>query len=248
MALPKQLMHPELMVIGDSLAQGCRSLTVSAPLCAQSWSARVAASQQWPFVTPDFPRPILFDLEYEVRHLGELINVAPTHVVVGGFVTRIVENLRAWLLNNRESQHVCFDNLGLAGAKISDLLQRSATSCNEYIQRQFPNGATGSVHVPIQTIGDLHIAINGRFTLNPSQDPAYDQFTPIDWVRSRLPKRLFVQIGHNHGLYGIGADAKNCRFDGDDQNKKTFRESFEQLAGELGKLPRDVETIVVCLL
>jgi hypothetical protein len=248
MSLPQQMMHPELMVIGDSLAQGCRSLTVNAALCQQSWAARVAASQKWQFATPDFPRSILFDLEYEVRHLGELVNVAPSAITVGGFVTRIIENMRAWLMNKRESRHICFDNLGLAGAKISDVLERTAASSDDYVRKQFPNGAAGSVHLPIHTIGDLHIAINGRFTLNPSQDPVYEQFTPMEWVRQRLPKRLFVQIGHNHGLYSIGADGKNVPFDGTDQNGKTFLESFQQLADELGKLPNDVKKIVCCLL
>jgi hypothetical protein len=68
----------------------------------------------------------------------------------------------------------------------------------------------------------------------------------MEWVRQRLPRRLFVQIGHNHGLYSIGADAKNVPFDGIDQNGKTFRESFEALAKQLGDLPGDVQQIV-CL-
>ena len=49
--------NPELMIIGDSIAQGCRSLTVNRAYCAQSWAARVAQEQDWDFVTPDFPRP-----------------------------------------------------------------------------------------------------------------------------------------------------------------------------------------------
>jgi hypothetical protein len=35
------------------------------------------------------------------------------------------------------------------------------------------------------TLGDLHLAINGRFTLNPSQGPAFHDFTPLAWVRAR---------------------------------------------------------------
>ena len=58
-----------LMIIGDSLAQGCRSLSVTKESCAQSWAARVAQQQSWRFVTPDFPIPVLFDLENEVRRL-----------------------------------------------------------------------------------------------------------------------------------------------------------------------------------
>jgi hypothetical protein len=60
------------MSIGDSLAQGCRSLTVKESFCEQSWPARVAEAQKWEFVTPDFPRPVLFDLEEEIRRLDTL--------------------------------------------------------------------------------------------------------------------------------------------------------------------------------
>jgi len=60
------------MVIGDSLAQGCRSLSVKADYCAQSCGARIAAAQKWEFITPDFPREVLYDLEKEIRLLDTL--------------------------------------------------------------------------------------------------------------------------------------------------------------------------------
>ena len=37
-----------------------------------TWAARVAEEQGWDFIPPDFPRPILFDLEQEVRRLDTL--------------------------------------------------------------------------------------------------------------------------------------------------------------------------------
>jgi hypothetical protein len=55
--------HPTLMAIGDSLAQGCGSLSVAADCCAQCWPARIAQTKDFEFVAPDLPRPILFDLE-----------------------------------------------------------------------------------------------------------------------------------------------------------------------------------------
>src|SRR6266849_2046327 len=124
--------NPELMIIGDSLAQGCRSLSVTKASCEQSWAARIAQEQAWEFVTPDFPRPILFNLEDEVRRLDTL--------------TLSVENF--------------------AFKGIVELT---------------PRGADTPLHA--DSLGDLHRAINGRFTLNPSADPAFNDFTPLDWVR-----------------------------------------------------------------
>lgn len=106
---------PELMIIGDSLAQGCRSLTVNQSVCQQSWAARIAEEQGWQFVTPDLPRPILFDLEDEIRRLDTL-TLSVNNFRFQGIENRIRSNLQAWLQNAKESAFSCFDNLGLSGA------------------------------------------------------------------------------------------------------------------------------------
>jgi hypothetical protein len=242
-------MCPELMTIGDSLAQGCRSLTINAAFCKQSWSARIANAQGWQFRTPDFPRPILYDLEQEIRLLADLIQIAPSEIRFQGMIGRFLQNLRAWLSNHRESNSLCFDNLGLAGAQPYDLYTRTAGTSEAKIAAICPNGtATSSVRIP--DIGTLHLAINGRFVLNPSQDPNFADMTPIKWVQARLPKRLFVQIGHNNGLYSIGADADPAKlnFTKPNENGDDFFDSFRIIAEALASLPRDVQCIVVVLL
>jgi hypothetical protein len=172
-----QPLRPKLMIIGDSLAQGCRSLTVKADYCAQSWSARVARSQGWPFLTPDFPRPILFDLEAEVRRLDTL-TISIDRLRFEDFESRLRENLRDWLVNARESSAPFFDNLGLSGAKVFDLYTRTAASSAAEIAALTPQGAASQI--TLDQIGELDLAINGRFTLNPAQDPAFDHFTSLD--------------------------------------------------------------------
>ena len=121
------------MVIGDSLAQGCRSLSVKADYCAQSWAARIAAAQKWEFITPDFPREVLFDLEKEIRLLDTL-SVSLDKLTFSNAVSRIQANLRAWLDQPGGSQHLCFDNLGLTGAAIYDLYTRTSANSAEYIR------------------------------------------------------------------------------------------------------------------
>jgi hypothetical protein len=42
-------------------------------------------------------------------------------------------------------------------------------------------------------IADLHVAINARFTLNPSQEPNFANFTQLEWVRARV-----LNVGFAH--------------------------------------------------
>src|SRR5438105_4887547 len=174
--------RPALMVIGDSLAQGCRSLTVNADFCAQSWPARIAEEQGWEFLTPDFGQPVLFDLEEEVRGLPRL-TLSVVNLRFEGFFDRVRDNLDTWLANNRESDAACFDNLGLSSAKIKDLYSRTAATSADKIAELVPEGTADSLsdRELLHTLAELHLAINARFTLNPSQDPAFDSFTPLDW-------------------------------------------------------------------
>jgi hypothetical protein len=245
----------DLMVIGDSLAQGCRSLTVNKEFCAQSWAARVAQAQGWRFVTPDFPIPVLFDLEAEVRRL-DTATISLQGLQFTGFFGRVRDNLTAWLAQSPTSAFTCFDNLGLAGCLVDDLYSRTARSSAAEIAKLAPQGATEDLLLGLhdRTIGDLHLAINARFTLNPSRDPELDDLTPIGWVQKRRPKTLFVQVGHNHGLYRIGADAE---LTGDPADSFTrpggpghaaYFDQWAELAGHLAQLPDEVETILVVLL
>ncbi|HZU38207.1 MAG TPA: hypothetical protein VFA18_19950, partial [Gemmataceae bacterium] len=123
----------------------------------------------------------------------------------------------------------------------------AATSAAE-IAALTPQGA--STVLPLDQVGDLHLAINGRFTLNPSQDPAFNDFTPLEWVRARRPRRLLVQVGHNHGLYQIGEQAEDVPFDqpGGDGSHGDYWSQWQTLATGLAGLPADVELILVALL
>jgi hypothetical protein len=235
------------MVIGDSLAQGCRSLTVNASLCAQSWPARIAQEQQWEFATPDFPRPVLFDLEEEVRRLPTL-SLSIHNLRFEGLIDRARANLRAWLKNDVESGSACFDNLGLSAALVSDLYTRSAATSAAEIAQLVPLDSPDPAAVLsdrdlLDRLPDLHLPINARFTLNPSQDPAFNAFTPLDWVRERQPHLLIVQVGHNHGLYKIGSNAENVSFEQGD-----YWDQWQELARRLAQLPAEVEGILVALL
>lgn len=243
MAVPRP--RPKLMVIGDSLAQGCRSLTVSRAFCAQSWPARLARSQGWEFVPPDHPRPVLFDLEDEVRRLTTL-GFALAGARFEGIEPRFRRNLAEWLAGTAESSSPCFDNLAVAGALIGDLYARTAATSDAEIAAL--TGNNPNAQLSVKAVGELHVAINARFTLNPTRDPAFAGFTMLDWVRARKPETLVVQIGHNHGLYEVGSRAAAKPIDGTDAVYGAFWDQWARLATDLAALPPEVGTIAVVLL
>ena len=233
--------NPDIMVIGDSLAQGCRSLTVNQEFSSQCYGARIAQVGRVPFTTPDFARPILFDLEQEVRQVDFGLGVLDAGVVFEGFTQRFRSNLQDWLANRKESDAATFENIALAGCKVGDLMDRTAQTSSIQIAQLTPNGANSDILK--LDLGDLHLAINGRFTLNPSQDPAYAGYSPMDWVRVREPKRLIIHVGHNHGLYSVGGDGLNVSI-----TQGNFWADFQRLAEQVALLPDTVGQIIVVLL
>ena len=203
--------RPELMVIGDSLPQGCRSMTVTADFCRHSYSAQAAALAKIPFQIPAHPRSVLIDLEQIASNLLEV--GIPT--VLGGFKS----NLRAWLEDFARPYQPggpvpeCFDNLAVAGFTIEDTLgaakQFDGTpgfgtarlAFDNFLRAQTAPGAD----VSTGNLGDLHIATNARYVLNPSNNPDYMDWSQVRWVAERQPKKLIVHVGHNNGLYRIGS-------------------------------------------
>jgi hypothetical protein len=239
--------HPKFMVIGDSLAQGCRSLSVKADYCAQSWGARIAATQNWEFITPDFPREVLYDLEKEIRLLDAL-SLSLDKLTFSNAVSRIQANLRDWLDEPGGSQHLCFDNLGLTGATIYDLYNRTSANSAEYILQATSGPGGPNAAIRLETLGDLHISLNARFTLNPAQSADFADFTPLDWVKHREPEILAVQIGHNHGLFSVGFSAEDKRITNGDPVHGGYFDQWQKLADGLAALPDTVQTILVTLL
>ncbi|MBP3956926.1 hypothetical protein J8F10_16770 [Gemmata sp. G18] len=238
--------NPELMVIGDSLPQGCRSLSVTADFCSKSWPARVAAVQGWQFDTPDFPRPVLFDLEDDILRQLDLVALVARHSMPG-FIGRLRQNLADWVRNDKTSQHECFDNVAVAGYRVFELYKATAATAQATISARTANG-TLLEQLSNSGAAELHVAINTRFTLNPGQDPQFANFTQLDWVRARVPKRLVVQIGHNHGLYEVGSDAVVTSVTGGNDGEGSYFDQWAELAKQLAELPAGVEQVLVCLL
>ncbi|HYM33698.1 MAG TPA: hypothetical protein VEU47_20530 [Candidatus Cybelea sp.] len=198
--------RPELMAIGDSCYNGVRSLTITAPLAAWSVPAQVARAFGWAFKSPDYPRPILFDFEQIVRDPGQFATLRDI----------VIANARAWLAGGPWSKAEAFDNLSLAQARIADL----ATFTYADHAARLPallGDLTGSSSLKLQSLVELHCALNGCFVLNPRNDPALPQAreAPIDIVAARRPKRLLVNIGINDGIWTVCLEATGKNLDAD---------------------------------
>ena len=242
--MPIPRLNPKLMAIGDSLPQGTRHLTVKASFCAQSWPARIAQVQGWDFAVPDHPRPVLFDLEQEIRKLDPVF-LSPANLSFVGLPGRVLENFKAWQKQPGSSKFECFDNLAVAGAKVHDLYSRTSASSSDEITIIAAGGADDI----LGKVGELHLPVNARFVLNPQQKPEFKDFSALDWVEQRQPETLLVHCGHNHGLFEFGFAAKDQQSvtQGDHDGLDYFGQ-WQKVAARLAALPAAVQRILIVLL
>ena len=239
--MPIPRLNPKLMAIGDSLPQGTRHLTVKASFCAQSWPARIAQAQGWDFAVPDHPRPVLFDLEQEIRKLDPVF-LSPANLSFVGLPGRVLENFKAWQKQPGGSKFECFDNLAVAGAKVHDLYSRTSASSSGEITVIAAGGADDI----LGKVGELHLPVNARFVLNPQQKPEFKDFSTLDWVEQRQPETLLVHCGHNHGLFEFGFAAKDQQSvtQGDHDGLDYFGQ-WQKVAARLAALPAAVQRILI---
>ncbi|QVM93771.1 hypothetical protein JYG34_12440 [Pseudomonas entomophila] len=235
--------NPKLMVVGDSLPQGCRSLTVRASLCAQSWPARLAAAQGWDFVPPDHPWEVLFDLEQEIRRLNPIL-VAPSALSLVGLPDRILDNLNLWVAATPNSLHQSFDNLAIAGSEVHHMYSGSWNTFFRQVQAHLRTDLAAQ----LDHFSDLHIAINGQYVLNPQKVADFDDFSPLDWVERRQPEMLVVHSGHNHGLFKFGFLGKNQSITQGEHNGRNYFQQWQEVAERIARLPASVERVVIVLL
>ncbi|MBK1732684.1 SGNH/GDSL hydrolase family protein [Thiococcus pfennigii] len=233
--------NPELMVIGDSLAQGCRTLSVSDELCAQSYACLIARAQGWAFRHPRLPRPVLFDLEREIRDLS-LLGVA-------GGLRRLRDNLAGWRqdLAGRGPGDLpaAFDNLAIAGVTIDEMNDLTAGEARTRLQDElFPKMIGQPIRELFPFVDEAHLAINTAFVLNPTGAPEWAGLTQLGWVERRRPRRLIAHFGHNDGLYPVGADADTRPFD---TRYDATLAAYEATLDRLAALPPEVTLIVIVL-
>lgn len=187
-------MRPEAMAIGDSIFNGVRSATISEDLAQGSPPAQVGRAFGWGMAIPDYRRPVLFDLEAEVREGVDLARLR----------RHAIENADRWIEERGEwSGRNFFDNVAIAGATYRDLHERTAGAERRRIPGLLAR-LRASSDFNFDVTAQLWFSLNTAFVLSPSAEPEIDELTPLEQVASRKPRRLFVNIGPNEGLFRIG--------------------------------------------
>lgn len=200
------LAAPELMAIGDSLYNGVRSLSITPRLAELSAPAQVARSFGFDFVVPDYPYEILLDVEDFLRgdiDFDSFVNLKSM------LFDRIAANAASWLKRrNRWSDRTFFDNISNSGATIGSLHGDTARAHRKTALALIDKLLADRASFSLAEVGELHYSLNTAFLLNPSVVNELDDFTPVDLVALRKPKRLLVNIGSNEGLFMGGLLAR----------------------------------------
>lgn len=236
-----QMPRPAFMALGDSLLNGMRSYTINDALAVASVPALVgAALADMPgfahFRTARYARPILFDVEAELRTaLGPIPLLPPVALglVLGNLhriKQRMAANARDWMddFDRGEDRSLpCFDNLALSGARIEHIFDLTLGRVASRLKAMAPvieaeddplrwHGA-----LPTEgrnwTLGDVHLSLNQRHLMNPGNLPGLDDLTPFDIVAARRPRALLIGLGPNHGLI------ETVMFNGGDEGIRKLR-------------------------
>jgi hypothetical protein len=228
---------PDIMAIGDSMYQGIRSLSFLPSMVEHSVPKQVANALSMSMVMPDLARPLLFDLEQQIREGGLL------HLV-----KRIREdclaNLKFWQFGTPWSEHEAFDNIAVGGAEIGSLLEDTYALYHDKVTTL--STTLANPNLPLEqlagTIGELWYALNNCYMLNPRQRDQQAGKSPMQQVADRQPRILLINIGSNEGLFRAGflGDFSSATL----QRVATIPNLLKPLAQALRELPDRVERIV----
>ena len=246
---PDEFMNPPVMAIGDSIYNGMRSATITAEMAAKSTPAGVSRviDPTYPFLAPRYPEPLLIDIEQTLRDIS-----------LGDLISRLRAQIRALVANAKrwgDGQHVvnapdaAWDNVAQAGAEVRDLIDRDWNFWNDLAADNLAKLAGVDSLEDLTNsdanVIDLHMALNGKFLLNPNERDELKDMRPIDLVAARKPRHLLINIGANHGiidvtLRGVEADPKP----GEGLRKLAeWPDEMRRLAEMLVELGPEVETI-----
>lgn len=213
--------EPEMMAIGDSLFNGVRSLTIDRALAKLSAVAMVADGLGIRIVNPDYRRPVLLDVEEELRDGVDLDRIWKN----------VQRNAQRWIDEEGEwSNKLFFDNISIAGASYQTLHTATAGTARAQAT-MLAQRLLQSEQVDFALAAQLYFTLNTAFLLNPSGQPDLDDLTPLEQVASRNPKRLLINIGSNEGIFHTGVTANFTR---EIQDRiKTIPELARKLGAEI---------------
>lgn len=233
--LPDAYMQPPVMAIGDSLYNGMRSATINGEFAERSIPAMVAGALAPgdKFRWPRYPESLLINVEETLRRV-HLLNFMRALRQTLTFALSSANRYARCDYGLRELV-LAWDNLAISGAEIEHLTEWSYRDWNEEVLRIMPKPDHVDCIDDLGKLGSdlmqLHMGLNGRFLLNPGNERALDDLTPMDWVALRQPRVLLVSIGANHGIIDVtlsGSEAPGRKLPLDGQ--KTPRNGLRSLA------------------
>lgn len=232
------------MVIGDSAAQGCQGLSVTKLYASQGHGSWLAKGAKWSFTTPDYPKPVLWDLHSVLSRFD-----GPASVLKE--LRRVKMNAKWWLNTTYKGSRENFDNLGLTGCLITDLWERTWQTSHNAIEEKRSMIEDGSMS--LKDYANMHLDILARYVLNPKKLDKYKDFAPLDWVVEKKPKRLIVHVGHNHGFFAAAFSADMSPYHKDNapngfRKMSDIKKQFKTLGEKLDALPEEVSEIYVLLI
>lgn len=239
--LPPEYKNPTLMAIGDSMYQGVRSLTMSAPLFHHSPPAQVARAlglDSKAFSYPDPKRPILIDMEAFIRLLPDLDAINQLLALNGRYWTKKPKS---------PSKRLSFENIAVASMDITDLYgfdwdlrmrqadavtAKDTASLKRLLKADIPQGG----------IADAILGLNTRFTLNPMGVSELEGVQPVDLVKARMPETLLINIGSNEGLFNAGFEGEATL---NDQRVREITQKYAILADHLKEVGPGMKKVIV---
>jgi lysophospholipase L1-like esterase len=187
--------RPEMMAIGDSLYNGVTSLTISIERAQRSVPALVAkALGIASFRFPDYPRPILFDIEKEIAK--------PALDLIATIGNDITENIKAW--GPLPKVEAPFDDVAIAQADSYNMTCDTAEQSDNWIASHMPSigKETRSVIGIPDELTSWYYAINSRFILGVAKSTSpYWQLSQLGQSIAREPRQLLISVGHNDGMW-----------------------------------------------
>ena len=176
------------MVIGDSLAQGCHSLSVRAEFSRMSYAAQATDLLKVPFVSPTFPWPVLFDLEEIIR---DYLVTFPFSLQP--LLHQLDKNLNDWRAHFKKPSAKApewFDNLAIAGSTLDQVEKLNYENTLAVLEANKEFNFQDPFKIKNRELFDLHVGINSGFVLNPLGKKEYAAYNMLKWVEVRKPRNL----------------------------------------------------------
>lgn len=207
--------RPEMMAFGDSLYNGVQSLRINWWLAEWSAPSLIAIrlglieerygdrNGRRRFYAPQYPssganpaETIDYGFNLEGLPSGgfRLLKLAAMIGRQDKLLTHLADQYEP------PNRRPFVDNISFSGANSTDLEGWTAGDFRN--QARIARAQMKSGILPkFKKLGDAFTFSNATFVLNPMRNPCVEAMTPLDQIVFRQPRRLFINLGANNGIF-----------------------------------------------